>query len=179
MNLFILDNDLEKCAQYHVDKHVVKMILEAAQLLCTAHWVTTTLGHTPRAVTREEKSSIVVTPEFYGLTHYNHPCAIWTRSSFENWAWTFNYALALNDEYSHRYGKSHKSIEVINRIPFPSIDGGLTPFAQAMPDQYKNTDPVAAYRAYYVGEKSALFSWKNRDKPEWASVALNGRAAFL
>jgi hypothetical protein len=170
MNLFILDDDLIKNAEYHVDKHVVKMILEAAQLLCSAHWVTQAIGFTPRKVTPAETAVCKdsVTPDFYKLTHPNHPCAIWVRSSLDNFIWTYCYAAELNSEYGFRYGKSHKSMEVINRLSEPTLPKlGLTPFAQAMPDEYKHENAVTAYRRYYAAEKSQLFAWKNRDRPDW------------
>lgn len=168
MNLFILDNDLDRNAEYHVDRHVVKMILEAAQLLCSAHWVTQNIGFAPRKVTPAETAACKVTEDFYKLTHPNHPCAIWVRSSLDNFIWTHCYAEALNQEYGYRYGKSHKSMKIINRLPEPALPKlGLTPFAQAMPDQYKQLDAVAAYRAYYKAEKPHLFAWKNRPQPKW------------
>lgn len=172
MNLFILDYDLDKLAEYHVDRHVVKMILEAAQLLCSAHWVAQSLGDVPRKLTSEELKLVkaTVTPEFYGFTHPNHPCAIWTRSSQDNYDYTACYAYALNDEYGYRYGKSHKSVGVVSSLPSPELSNrGLTPFAQAMPDQYKHKCAVTAYRQYYAAEKSHLFAWKNRSRPEWLS----------
>ena len=64
MNIFVLDNDPFKAAEYQCDKHVVKMVLETAQLLCSAHETAP-----------------------YKRTHYNHPCAIWTRSSLSNYMW--------------------------------------------------------------------------------------------
>lgn len=169
MNIFILDNDLDRSAEYHIDKHVVKMILEAAQLLCTVYHITGTLGQTPRKITSEELVACkdALDPDFYGLTHYNHPCAIWARSSLANYEYLFCYAEALNSEYNYRYGKTHKSMGVINRLPDLALKGDLTPFAQAMPDIYKHADAVTAYREYYKGEKSAIASWKFREKPEW------------
>ena len=169
MNLFILDYDLDLSAQYHVDRHVVKMILEASQLLCSAHWATSTLGFAPRKLTSLELAQCksAVTDEFYGFTHPNHPCAIWTRSSADNFAWTYCYAEALNQEYNYRYGKSHKSMTVISKLPVPNMPSGLTPFAQAMPDQYKHKDAVTAYRNYYAADKSHLFNWKHRPRPYW------------
>ncbi len=98
MTLFYLDNDLDKCAEYHVDKHVNKMILEAAQLLCTAIWVDTLLGFVPRALEKDEAAVLneykklekPLPPEerqlnpYLGMM-YNHPCTIWTRSSLDNY----------------------------------------------------------------------------------------------
>jgi len=151
MNIFILDLNHEKNAQYHADKHVVKMILESAQLLSSA----------------VRMSGI---DAGYKLTHKNHPCAIWTRESLSNWLWLHDLTMALNDEYRYRYNKkvNHKSYDMAMSLPLPNInDIGMTTFRQAMPDEYKDNDVVKAYRAYYIGEKSHLFSWKNREIPEW------------
>jgi hypothetical protein len=170
MNIFILDNDLDKSAEYHVDKHVVKMPLEAAQMLCANYWITLALGHVPRKITPLELVEVKqkVTSEFYGISHYNHPCTIWARSNQATYEYLTCYAHALNDEYGYRYGKSHKSIEVINRLPQGLLPPGpLLEPAQAMPDQYKRDSAVEAYRAYYIGEKSHLATWSHRGQPEW------------
>lgn len=171
MNLFILDKNLVTSASYHFDSHVNKMILEAAQLMCGAHWVSEALGFVPRALTKDELKACreVVTPEFYKLTHANHPCAIWVRSSLENFLWTKQYAHALAIEKMYRFGTStHKSIDVINRLPIPRFESlGLTPYAQAMPEQYRCDDAVKAYRNYYKREKQHLYKWKYRDVPGW------------
>lgn len=157
MNIFILDKDVKKCAQYHCDKHVVKMILETAQLLCGVH-------HMTAQVTDQVP---------YKLSHKNHPCAIWARESYTNYLYLCELGLALCDEYTHRYGKRHKSMEVIlwcigNR---PNIaDKGLTEFAKAMPEEYKVKSAVESYRNYYRGAKSGFASWKNRDIPKWFQV---------
>ena len=157
MNIFILDKDVKKCAEYHVDKHVVKMILETAQLLCGVHHMI------PQ-----------VTPDVpYKLSHKNHPCAIWTRKSLSNYIYLCELGLELCKEYTYRYGKRHKSEQVImwcivNRPNIPDL--GLTEFAVAMPDEYKVGDAVESYRNYYRGAKSGFASWKMRDVPEWFLV---------
>ena len=176
MNIFILDNDINKCAEYHVDKHVIKMCLESAQMLCTTHWISKYLGYVPRKLNREERitlqgQSVRLPRQFpYLPAMQNHPCTIWVRESLDNYEWLYCLALALNDEYGYRYGgKSHKSIEQVV-LKLPDIDlprKGLTPFAQAMPDEYKNEDAVIAYRKYYTNDKYNLFSWKSREMPEW------------
>ena len=99
----------------------------------------------------------------------NHPCTIWVRQSLDNYEWLYCLSLALNDEYGYRYGKSHKSVdEVILKLPDIDLPRkGLTPFAQAMPDEYKNEDAITAYRKYYMEDKYNLFSWKHREVPEW------------
>jgi hypothetical protein len=151
MNIFILDRDTQLCARYHLDKHVVKMPLESAQLLCTA-----VLAH---GGTSEYKPA-----------HKNHPCAIWARETQENFLWLVDLGIELCHEYRLRYGKIHKCLKVINncfRVAKLIPSGGLTPFAQAMPDKYKAKDPVVAYRAYYLGDKKSMASWKDREEPEW------------
>ena len=96
MNLFYLDEDLDKCAEYHVDKHIVKMPLEVAQIMCTTIWIDVHLGFIPRALNKEERDKLNalkkeikhLPPEERPLTPYlpmmyNHPCTIWARSSLE------------------------------------------------------------------------------------------------
>jgi len=151
MNIFILDKDPKLAAQYHGDKHVVKMITESAQMLCAVLHLN---GQ----------------PSHYKLTHANHPCTKWARESLSNWVWLRDFALHLNDEYNHRYGmhKQHKAGEVIKSLQLPTIpDIGLTPFAQAMPEEYRNEDAVVAYRTYYLKDKQHLHQYKNREIPDW------------
>ena len=184
MNLFYLDENLDRCAEAHVDKHIVKMPLEAAQLLCTAIWVDSVLGFVPRALNKEEtrelnslKSNVKSLPmEERPLTPYlpmmyNHPCTIWTRSSLDNFEWVHCYANALNDEYYYRYGRQHKSVvEVINRLPEPKNMArlGMTEFLLAMPDELKlEGDPIQSYRDYYHLDKATFAKWSYRDKPHW------------
>mgnify|MGYP000607032860 CR=1 FL=1 len=97
MNIFFLDDDIKKCAQYHCDKHVVKMILETAQLLCGVH-------HMIDQVTDQVP---------YKLSHKNHPCSIWSRESLSNYLYLCELGLELCYEYTYRYGKKHKSQSVI------------------------------------------------------------------
>jgi hypothetical protein len=152
MNLFILDDCLEKSASYHVDRHM-KMLLEATQLICTTFHL-----------------QGVKAP--YACTHQNHPCAIFTRTSKDNFQYVIDYIMALSVENIIRYDKVHKSSLLLkwveeNRhlLSFPKV--GMTPFALAMPDQYKTEDPVTSYRSYYLNEKKHLFKWTNREKPDW------------
>lgn len=155
MNIFVLDEDPHRAAQYACDKHVVKMILETAQLLCAAY---------PDGYRCSECGAVP-----YKKTHYNHPCGKWTRASVSNFEWLVEHGRELCREYTLRYGKHHKSGAVIEYCAshIPSLpDIGLTDFAQAMPDEYKRTDPVAAYREYYKFEKSGFATWKT-EKPYW------------
>jgi len=151
MNIFYLHQDPTQCARYHCDKHVVKMILESAQLLSGAHWVSGSIAP-------------------YGLTHRNHPCAIWVRASLSNYMWLCSLARELCREYTHRYEKVHKSQAIIEwaLLNAPNIpDYGFTMPPQAMPEPYKSEDSVSAYRNYYIGEKRTFCTWKNREIPFW------------
>ena len=131
MNIFVLHADPQIAAQHHCDKHVVKMILETAQMLCSA---------------QHRYGS----PAPYKAAYVNHPCTKWAGDSKANYLWLVALGLALGKEYTERYGKIHKSIAVIQQVATPPDsmpDAGLTTFAQAMPEQYKDYDPVTAYRA--------------------------------
>jgi hypothetical protein len=158
MNIFVLDLDVEKCAHYHCDKHVVKMILESTQIICT--------------VLNKKGFS---TP--YKATHINHPCVLWAEKSFANLQWLKKLAKALNKEYCYRYktGKGHSSVAVINKIDNLKFESaGLTDFAQVMPEKYKVCgDPVQAYRNYYMGEKLQFAQWTRRRKPVWINRIIN------
>lgn len=180
MNLFYLDEDLDKCAEYHIDKHVGKMQLEAAQLMTTTLWVDKYLGYIPRKLTSEELGVIndakrnepsIDNRLFtrYLPTHINHPCAIWARSSLEHHWWINCYINALNEENVWRGNKSHASCLEANNMPDPIYlpnKGWSTP-ALAMPDQYKTNDPVLSYRQYYLNDKKDIATWKRRGPPAW------------
>lgn len=161
MNIFYLSKDVRKCARYHVDRHVVKMILELCQLLCTAIWLS---GGTA----------------YCKPTHKNHPSAIWTRANKSNWLWLQQLAIALCEEYTYRYDKKHSLEDVIRQLQVPNIpDGAFYPPTPAMPDKYKEAypdDSLLAYRYYYVDGKKHLHfwkdrhAWKKRDIPKFVKV---------
>ena len=151
MNIFYLDEDPKLCAQYHCDKHCVKMIIEGVQLLSTAHWMTG--GEAP-----------------YKKTHINHPSNKWARESLSNYVWLCDMTMELCKEYTHRYGKRHKTQEHLEwcMLNLPNIeDKGLTEIPQAMPDECKKDNPIDGYRNYYNVEKAYMCKWKNREIPEW------------
>jgi hypothetical protein len=150
MNIFILDYDRKKSAQYHCDKHINKMILEGTQMLCTV-------------LHKFGKSAP------YKPTYMNHPCTLWVERSLSNWRWLRNFVVDLDKERFLRLGNlytSHKSATVAIELPEPNInDIGLTSFVQTMPDKYKSDDVVIAYRKYYRCEKKNFATWKNRPVP--------------
>lgn len=170
MNIFYLDKDPVKCAQYHCDKHVVKMVLEYCQLLSSAHRVLD--GHLVDG-TRRYHLPDWREDKLYHVTHINHPSTIWARTNRSNYEWLYSLLVALNDEYVFRYLKTHKSsadgiISALSLAPNSiTIDEFFQP-TQAMPDSYKvQGDSIAAYRAFYLVEKSGFLKWKNRPIPDW------------
>lgn len=150
MNIFVLDKNPAIAARYHCDKHVVKMILESAQMLSTCH-------------------SLCDGDPWYKPAHKNHPCTVWARKTKGNYKWLASLFRELCKVYTEVYGRQHKcsAIGGIDVPPAGLPDGPLTDFALAMPDEYKCDDPVASYRAYYAQEKRKLLDYKNREFPTW------------
>jgi hypothetical protein len=157
MNIFVLDHDPMVAAEMHCDKHVVKMILETAQMLSTAHHI----------------HNSDMAPFVYKKAHINHPCTIWIRESTMNYDWAWKLFQGLNLQFLMRRNKEHESWKKLSHILGTTPEGmpckGLTPFAQAMPEQYKCDDAVKAYRAYYKGEKAkfATWNWNGAATPYW------------
>jgi hypothetical protein len=156
MNIFALDNDPVVAAQSACDQHIVKMTLETAQLLCCAF-------------------DNGVAPYSRSAGHANHPCAIWTRQTAGNFLWLVEHGIALADEYTYRFkGKTHASREVIlwclDNFILANVEhsDAMTPFAQAMPDEFRRADAISAYRAYYLGSKVRFATWlRGRKPPTW------------
>lgn len=169
MNLFILSLCFRECAEFMFDKHISKMILEAVQMLSSA-----------KRILDPDDPNLENSP-VYKIAHKNHPVTIWMRASLENYMWTISLVEAMHDEWKYRYShppeKEHKSFTVAMYLKehappqetFP--EKGLTPFALAMPNEYKTADPVESYRNYYQGkEKQLIASWKKREIPQWYKV---------
>lgn len=178
MNIFYLDHDVHKCAEMHNDKHTVKMILEYAQLLSTAHRVldgNVTVGLSPSG--RKRTTYVLnsaIDSILYSATHINHPSAVWVRQSSENYLWLANLLIALCEEYTYRYGKTHKverdglCFVLLKNVPANIDNKGWSEPTPAMPDEVKiSGDSIASYRNYYINNKSHLAKWKKRDVPFW------------
>jgi len=159
MNIFVLSKNTKKCARYHANKHVVKMILESSQILCSVHIIL-------------DNVIAIEGVELYKLTHKNHPCVVWARTSSSNYKWLYDLFYELCEEYTFRYGKIHlcfkKFKDVLAFVPKNIPDEPLTDFALAMPDECKDyDDPVESYRNYYKMGKRHLCTWTKRSIPEW------------
>ena len=158
MNIFYLSKDVSKAAEYQCDKHVVKMILESAQMLSTAH----------RVLDGDKYADKV---GLYKLVHKNHPSTIWVRSSPLHYDWLWKHMTALMREYTNRYKKRHATerlLEPLAQLPTNSAWG--VPFTdppQCMPDQYKCDNTVQAYRNYYLGDKAYFAKWSYTKQPRW------------
>lgn len=152
MNIFVLDHNMGQCVAYMADKHIVKMVTETAQILSSAYYYTGEAEIAP-----------------YKLSHANHPCCVWARSSVENWQWLHGLGLAMYDEYRYRYGdRVHKAGETIKRMTRPNLPkAAFTMPPACVPDAYRREDVVESYRAYYMGEKQHIFRWTRRGIPAW------------
>ena len=142
MNIFYLDECPKKAAQVQYNKHVVKMILESAQMLCTAHHHYGNGDNVP-----------------YKKAHYNHPSTIWVRQNSIHYDWLYDHMIALGDEYTKRYGKTHLSITKCKDLVYlppgiPTVMFNQPP--QCMPDKYKDKCSIQAYWNYYIGEKHVV-----------------------
>jgi hypothetical protein len=191
MNIFVLHLNPRMAAQAHADKHVVKMLLEACQMLYTVHWIfaypSLLENKAPIHLAAAQKklsppSSIVLAPHSktrpdepgFRPVHVHHPCAIWVRTSLENYKFCANLAVALAEEYTFRYqGKTHECEAharwLLTNPPSGFLHIEQTPFVTAMFEQYKLDDPVESYRAYYRGSKRdrGLLQYTRREPPSW------------
>lgn len=167
------------------------MILETAQMLSTTarttHGTLGTVKYLDRTGTKKTRERLLITslgeysgmwehernPNIYWDVHHKHPCTLWAGKSYHNWRWLCKHGLAMSDEFKYRYNNRHKSSEVIRVIYENKMGPDQTPFsyrtgfAQAMPDQYKQTNAVEAYRSYYLGEKRRFAKWTKRNPPNW------------
>lgn len=178
MNIFILDTDPVKAAQLQCDKHVVKMILESAQMLSTAHRLldgtqykgTSKSGRHMKCWSHPDLDDIL-----YSAVHVGHPCTLWTIESRDNYVWHYQHFAALSKEYEYRYAKQHKSWlnlgSVLKMSPHNIRSKGQTPFRLAMgasPECIDNDNPVESYRKFYKTKQDRfIMRWTGRSVPEW------------
>lgn len=171
MNIFVLSEDPVEAAQFMCNKHVVKMIVETAQLLSTVY----RLKQEERWPCLSHKDADNF-PKLYRATHVGHPAVKWTMESAHNTDWLWQHQNALVAEYVKRYRKFHKTQNVINEIELVrfgiwGVDGEAalhTPFVQCMPEKYRSSDAVTAYRTYYINEKAHFAKWAPKAQaPVW------------
>lgn len=186
MNIFMLDKDYHRAAKAHNNRHVIKMILEYSQILSTTHRFldgklviekTANNRNIKRWKLNDDREDIL-----YLATHINHPSCVWVRKSSANYTWLYNLMTNLMDEYTFRYGKTHKCEELLEILQYhpDNIPFGILQFPkqdlQAMPDIYKNPCAITAYRSYYHSKTFNEYYRKNGNikedlqKPEWLKI---------
>ena len=187
MNIFVLSKDPQEAARFHCNKHVVKMILESSQMLCTSHWMHLLESKGKKLtdfkrVRDAQQWLFENTPKEaqppWKMSHVRHPCTIWTNKNISNYMWHLNLCESLLTEYTLRYKKNHKS-EVVAKwlrknIPVNIESAELTNFVVCMKDEYKiyqedsRLDPVASYRNYYLKDKVRFAKWEpHANTPSW------------
>ena len=188
MNVFYLHDDPKTCAEMHCDKHVVKMIIEYAQLMSTAHRVLDgeeyyALSVNGRRIKRWRMTDLKYENGLMKASHVHHPSNVWVRQSRQNYMWLnqmWNYLLL---EYTHLYGKRHACadcMEVLYVWPKNIPDVPFTPPTPAMPDECKiANNSLASYHKYYIEKKVRFAKLTNREAPLWYSNAINTNNANL
>ena len=157
MNIFVVNSDPVLAAKDLCNKHVVKMSLETAQMLCYISYIN-------NGFKRIEEPYAPCKP------HLKHPCVLWANKSIDNWNWLYEHGIALFEEYTKRYKRKHKSMDVIlwaKDFGTKPTGKGLTDFVQCMPEYCRSKDPIIGYRKFYVLEKSKFAVWKNCQPPQW------------
>ena len=178
MNIFYLDHDPELCAQYHTNKHIVKMSTEYMQLLSVAHRVLDgeqkqVLSKSGRKIKRYILSDQELNEQLYQDSHTNHPSSAWVRQSKENYMWLYNLAVNVCNEYTYRYGKIHgasRLLKYLAKIPNNISSNTFNEPPPSMPDVYKDKSSIISYHNYYNGGKQHLFAWKNREVPYFINM---------
>ena len=176
MNIFVTDHCPRISAQALDNKRVVKMILEYAQLLSTAHRLLDGSEFEGKSISGRKAMRWKLEDDrdsnLYLASHMKHPSGIWCRETTGNYMWLYTLWRNLMDEYTFRYGRHHVSerlIPYLGNLPTNIKDGDITPMPQCMPEEYKTPDSIQAYKNYYIGAKKTMAKWKKRPIPEWWS----------
>ena len=161
MNIFGIDTDTTSCATYHTDKHIVKMPLETAQMVSFVYY--------HKDLWDGEVPNLLMN---FSAGHDKHPCSLWLRENLVNFLWTCEFGIKLIEEYRLRYdSQKHERCKMIFEWSLDNLPNlpvaEFTPFAKAMPEEYKVDCSIESYRNYYKLGKSELHQWTKRNKPEW------------
>lgn len=161
--------NVRTCARYYFNKHCVKIILEIAQMLYAAQWI---LNDSDESWLSSHHSDLDDKP--YRKTHINHPTTKWVRHDYNNYIYTCELGIALCEEYTRRYHKTHKTErrlrwllshppqrfntdEVIQGyLATQNVPKGCTPIPLAMPTEYHTDDVLTSYRTYYIKDKKNI-----------------------
>lgn len=185
MNIFFLDKDPAICAKMHVDKHVVKMVIEYAQLLSTAHrmldgtqW--TDYGKKGQKIRRWRHPNPEWDAILYKASHIGHPSQKWAMESEANYQWLAQLWVELCKEYTYRYKRVHMTQEkldgILQNTPM-NLRGNIwkqpPPAMSHFPQCIVEGDSLASYHNYYVAAKRSFAIWTERETPLWFSEMLN------
>ena len=175
MNIFAVNDNPHIAAVELCDQHIVKMPIESAQMLSTAHRCldgdrfedrTSNGRRYTRWIFSDERESVL-----YKSTMRGHPCTQWVMENLQNYLWLSIHALEMCEEYTRRYDKRHGSQDVIEylRVNYPKNmpNAMRSPFAQAMPDYCKRSNAVDAYQTFYIEEKARFARWSKTCPPSW------------
>jgi hypothetical protein len=174
LNIFYINEDPQKCAKEHVDRHVVKMIIEYAQLMSTAHRILDgtqyiDLTANGRKIKRwrlpDDREDRLMK-----ASHINHPSSVWVRANVANYRWLYRMWEFLCKEYTFRYDKKHACSRLLNCLdvaPSNIPGGNFYPPTPAMPADCKIGDVLLSYRKYYIDYKHGFANWKKRERPDW------------
>ena len=182
MNIFVLHEDPKIAAQMHCERHILKMIIEHTQMMAATYYHTLGISRKKEILENQEKVSTLFSgfprkdengnDKPYMISHVNHPCTVWTRTSLSNFNWLLDCTKAMCEEFTYRYKGKHSVEAIIDWMyqnPPKIEDIGLTPFAQAMPDFYKGSDVTEAYHKYYAFKTTYMkVNWKLEERiPSW------------
>jgi hypothetical protein len=177
VNIFFVNTDPNAAAWAMVDRHVIKMILETAQILSTAHRVLDGKEQTVKSKSGRNKKAYVLFDSreaiLYSATHVNHPSTVWARQTSANYEWLLDHFYELAREYTYRYGKIHATVQKLgtslNRLPknIPAAKVITTIPSCMAPEFIVSNDPVTNYRNYYNKGKTNLHRWTRRLPPNW------------
>jgi hypothetical protein len=161
MNIFGIDTDTTSCATYHTDRHIVKMPLETAQMVSFVYY--------HKDLWDGEVPNLLMN---FSAGHDKHPCSLWLRENLVNFLWSCEFGIKLIEEYRFRYdSQKHERCKMIFEWSLDNLPNlpvaEFTPFAKAMPEEYKVDCSIESYRNYYKLGKSELHQWTKRNKPEW------------
>lgn len=171
MNIFATSPFPAESAICLPDKHIVKMPLECCQMLsivASEKW-----GHgygylykTDRTPYKTEKGAF-----------RNHPCTQWAAKSIDNAYWLIKHGMNLCDEFQLRYGKAHSCYNTLLEAYYLFPKGKLTnvtPFARAMPGEFKYDTSIDTFEAYkrYIASKTWVkdnYLRMPERRPEWVN----------
>ena len=161
MNRFIIADTPQEIAQALCDKHVVKMPLEEAQMLCT--------------VVRQANPEYADEHELYRVAHAKHPCTLWAGKTRSNYMYAFRLWNHMCLEYTYRYGRQHASERFIDAlregarfVPTGELTAHPECFSEYTHLKTGEHWPVDSYRKFYHTKQHRFdMVWSKRNKPVW------------